>query len=391
MRGFAEVARTGLTAARLHPRRSAATVAGLVAVLLPYTVGLGLAGGLRAEAEAAARAAPDLTLTAEQFGRPVPLPLSTVEVVRAVPGVDRVTPRVVGRVELGQERVAAEVVGVPPDAFPVGAEGVEGRLPANGPRNELVVGSELARRLNLRVGALLPPFYRNRSGERISEVVGVVRPDGPVRLAGAVLTTVETAAHLFDQPGLATELAVDCGPGYEEAVGRALVRAVDFGPARLRVTSRGDLAEAAGRDPAHREGAFTAVFVLAFAAAVLVVLVTSGFGSGERRREVGVLKATGWGTDDVMVRALAESLALSLAGAALAVLLAAAWLKLFNGYWVAGVFLPGVDRAPGFRVPSRLAGPPVLVAFLVSLAVVLCGTLYPTWRAAVTPPRAALR
>ena len=390
MRGFVEVARTGLTAAVVHRRRSAATVAALVAVLLPYTVGHAIARGLRTEAETTARAGPDLTLTAEQFGRPVPIPLTVIEAVRTVPGVDRVTPRITGRIELGQERVGATVIGVPPDVYPVGPEQVEGRLPAVGPRNELLVGADLARRLNLRVGALLPPFYRNRGGERVSEVVGVVRPDGPVWLARAVVVPFDTAAHLFDQPDQATEFLIQVRPGYEDSVRRVLGR-LPLGPARSRVMSREEAGELLARGPAVREGAFTAVFVLGLAVAVLVVLVTSGFGAGDRRREVGVLKAVGWGTDDVLVRALAESLVLSLAGAAVAVLLAAVWLKLLNGYGVAGVFLDDVDRAPGFRVPSDLFGPPVLVAVLLSLAVVLCGTLLPTWRAAVTPPRAALR
>jgi ABC-type antimicrobial peptide transport system permease subunit len=92
-----------------------------------------------------------------------------------------------------------------------------------------------------------------------------------------------------------------------------------------------------------------------------------------------------------MLRSLTESLMISLAGASLAVVLAFIWLKTCNGWWIAGMFLPDVGTTPGFRVPFRLTPIPVLLAFLVALVVVMTGSLYSTWRAAVTPPREAMR
>ena len=108
MRVSLEVARTGLTALRLHPRRAAVTTACVVAVLLPYLVGLGLARGLRDDAEAAVRYGADLYVSGEQFGRPVPLPRSAADDLRKLPGVAAVVPRIVGRVELGPRPVPGE-------------------------------------------------------------------------------------------------------------------------------------------------------------------------------------------------------------------------------------------------------------------------------------------
>ena len=56
-----------------------------------------------------------------------------------------------------------------------------------------------------------------------------------------------------------------------------------------------------------------------------------------------------------------------------------------------GIFLSGVDAAPGFRVPFRLTPVPALLAFLIAFVVVMSGSLYSTWRAATTPPREAMR
>src|SRR5262249_35747364 len=122
-----------------------------------------------------------------------------------------------------------------------------------------------------------------------------------------------------------------------------------------------------------------------------VLLVTSGVGLAERRREVGILKATGWQTDEVMLRGVTESFALGLAAAALALPLAWLWLRPLNGYAIARLFLPRAGAAPDFPVRFPLAPVPALLAFGLSLVIVLSGTLYSTWRAAVVTPAEAMR
>jgi len=311
--------------------------------------------------------------------------------------VTEVVPRIVGEVVLGRDAVHAVLVGLPPEHSAVWADCIAGDLPRTSSLNELVIGTSLARRLNLKVGSMLPPFYRNDKGERLSRVVGVFKPDAPLWQANLILTTFDTAATIFDQPDAATDLLVSCRPASQADVSRAIERGLSFhdsagqGVLRPRVTAREDLLAVLPRGLLHREGVFNLHFLLAFVIGILVLLVTSGIGLGERRREIGILKATGWQTDEVLLRGLVESFALSLAGTCVALLLAWVWLRVFNGYGVAGLFLDGVGARPDFPVPFRLTPVPFLLAFVLAFTIVLTGTLYSTWRAAVTPPREAMR
>src|SRR5439155_2933462 len=81
-----------------------------------------------------------------------------------------------------------------------------------------------ASRLHLYIGSVLPPYYRNRQGEHLSEVVGIFKSDVSFWQANLVLTTFESATAIFDQPGLATDLLVYCRPGYEPAVRASILR-----------------------------------------------------------------------------------------------------------------------------------------------------------------------
>jgi len=398
MSAFLGIARTSLTAILLYPLRSLVTTACLVAVLLPFLAGLGLSRGVQQEAEESVRLGADLYVTGSQFGRDVPVPLTALAELGKIEGVRQVVPRIVGGKVLGKEHHNAVLVGLMPEYFPAGIDCIEGRLPAPSTRNELVIGSELARRLRLRVGDMIPPdFYRNRNGERLSEVVGIFRSDVSLWQAHLIFTTFDTAATIFDQQGLATDLLIYCRPGYQDQVRRVILQTVRLAPPKAeanvtpRVTTREELEALLPSGLLHREGIFNLLFLLAFTVGILVVLVTSGFGLSGRRREIGILKATGWQTDEILLRDGVESLLLSLTGVSLSILLAFVWLEWFNGYWIASVFLAGVNTAPGFKVPYRLTPIPVLLAFLISFVVVMSGTLYSSWRAATTAPFEAIR
>ena len=206
----------------------------------------------------------------------------------------------------------------------------------------------------------------------------------------------ETAATIFDQPAHATDFLVYCRPGYESQVAKAIARLEpDAGPqgeqVSPRIVSKAELAALVPRGLLHREGVFNLHFVLAFALGILVLLLTSGMGLTERRREIAILKATGWQTDEVLLRGSVESACLALAAASLAIVIAWLWVRAANGFFIASIFLHGVGAVPAFNVPARLAPLPAFAGLLLSLTLVGSGTLYSIWRAASAPPSGALR
>ncbi len=391
-----EISRTGLAAILLHPLRSLVTVACLVVVLLPFLACLGLSRGLEEEAAVSVSAGADLYVTAQRFGRSVPIPLAASGEIRKLPGVKDVVPRIVGGIVLGAKNENAVLVGMPRDRFPSTLRCVMGRLPAGDRVNELVIGTELARRLRLKVGDVIPPFYHNADGERLSCVVGMFSSDVGIWQANLIFTTLQSAAYIFNQKGTATDLLVWCLPAYQAQVAASIYGTILFPPEtppglNPHVTTREDVTALFRGGLMHREGIFNLHFLLAFVVGILVILTTSGFGLSERRREIGILKATGWQTDQVLLGSAVESCLLALAGIALSVLGAFAWLKGLNGFGIASIFLTGVDMAPGFRVPFRLTPIPVLLAFLIGLVVVLTGSVYSAWRAATAAPVEAMR
>jgi ABC-type lipoprotein release transport system permease subunit len=276
---------------------------------------------------------------------------------------------------------------------------VDGKLPGSrrGEAPELVIGSSLARELNLQVGTVIPPIHRSGGGEKTPRIIGIFESDVSLWQSRMILTTFESAGEIFDQRGLATDLLVYCRAGQPESI---RLRILGSFSESLResttslqhsVTSRSDLESLIPAGLGHREGVFNLLFVAAFGIGILVIMVTSGFGRPERRREIGILKATGWQTDEILLRSLVESLLLGLASAALSILLAWIWLNGFDGYWIAGIFLAGVETTPTITVPYVLSWQQAALAVLIACLLVTTGSAYSTWRTAVTSPAEAMR
>ena len=391
-----DVAITGVQQVLLHPLRNLVTVFGVTAVLVPYITAIGISLGIQQDAEISIDEGADLYVSGHQFGQSSPVPWDASAKIAEIEGVVTVTPRISGPLMIGKNRIPAVVVGLSAERMPPQVECVEGRL-FHEAAAEIVVGSRLARQLGLRPGDRVPPFYRGSRGDRVCQVVGVFRCGVTVWETNLLFTSLPMAAEIFDRPGMATEFLVTCRPGYADSVRERIVRTIRFSlddgrpPISALVTARKDLRAQIPAGLSHREGIFNLLFLVAFVVGILVVLVTSGFGLQERQREVAILKATGWMTDQLLLRSSTESFLLSLSSASLALICSFIWLRWCNGFWIAGVFLYGVGSDLETPVPYRLTPWPIALAYLLSFVVIMSGTSFSTWRAAIAAPCLVMR
>jgi ABC-type lipoprotein release transport system permease subunit len=113
--------------------------------------------------------------------------------------------------------------------------------------------------------------------------------------------------------------------------------------------------------------------------------------SAEERREVGILKAIGWETGDVLQMKLLEGAAVSVTAFLLG--LGAAYVHVFWGGapLLAPVLKGWATLYPAFQLPPRVAPLEVGTLFALTVLPYTAATLVPTWRAAITDPDAVMR
>jgi putative ABC transport system permease protein len=361
-------------------RGYAVAAAGLIAGLAPLLCGVAVSEGVKADALAAVDSGADVYCAWDAFGRNAPMPIEQLEALKALPGVERVVPRIIGQVQLGGELPV--VVGVPFEALRGQSFALDGALPSSG--GEVLIGCELARVLELAPGATIA---LESDTIRLFKVSGVMRSTSSLWSAKAIVCDLAEASQVFGDAQHVSDACVYTRSGYTELVAEAALR---LDP-RFRAQTKPFVASYVAHGMTLREGLFTALFALALALAIPSFAVLSYMGASPRRREIGLLKSEGWSTFDVLEMVALENLLVSLFAASAALSIALLWLQVLRAPLIAPLFLAELPAFPDIAIPSRFLPLPALLAFVFSVVVTMTGSIYTTWRTSITRPVDVLR
>jgi putative ABC transport system permease protein len=315
------------------------------------------------------------------------LTLEDAQALRRLPGVERLTPVVVGqaRVEAGNRGRSVFVYGATHDAVFVWRFGVaQGSflppLEFDRQASVAVLGPKLARELFPASSAL---GQRVRIGGRPFLVVGIMEPKGRFLgfdLDDACYVPVASAMALFRVAEL-TE--IDVSARSAQAIPQvvagitATLKERHRGQEDFTVTTQNEMLDTLGRVMDVVTVAVTGIGAISLVVAAMGILTVMWIAVRERTAEIGLLRALGVERQRVVTLFLLESALLALAGG-------------IGG--LAGSFALGAAlRAaiPGF--PYATPGEAVLAALGVSLLVGLGAGVLPARRAAQVDPIEALR
>jgi len=371
--------------------RNLAVAAGLAFVTALVAAVLLVTLSLRREHRSITGALPDLVVQRTVGGRPALLDPAWAAEVAELPGVRRVRPRVWGYLFYPALPGNVTIVGRPKgtaNRIDRTALTAGGRLPEE--EGEIALGATLAERLAVRVGdeVGLPPPGADGTFLFL-EVVGTFVEESALWTADVAVVVDEDARRLLGVPGervvdLAVELTTPLeAPVIAERVGASFPGA--------RVVDR-VLLERVYALTFGARGGLVAVMLLPALAAFLLLAWDRLTGLDEReRREIGVLKAVGWGTWDVLAARLWENAVVATGGTVLGIVVAYAYVYLARAPGLAGAIFGWSNLYPPFRlVPVLDVG---LFVGLVGALVVpfLAVSLVPAWRAAMRDPQESLR
>ncbi len=355
----------------------------LVAILSPFITAIAISEGVWVQSLISVEKGGDLYLTFDEFGKNAPIPAKYLEEIKNIYGVTRAVPRVVGRGFFQGKLVI--IVGINKEDTSDFFHSIDGRLfSAN--KNEVVVGKWLARHFKLNIG---DQFSMRVQKRKVFTVVGIFSAKSSIWSSNLILMSIEDAWELFNAKGMLTDIQLFTLPGHISVIARDILDILKDKPYRLQ--DKKIVRTFFNRGFALKGGTFTALYLVAFALGIPAVLVASGLGFTERRREVGILKATGWQTTEILELVSFEQLLISLMGATLALLLSFFWMKVFNGAVISQFFIAEIGILPKFTVPARFLPLPTVLAFFLSFIITMVGCFYTTWRAATVPPADSMR
>jgi len=327
---------------------------------------------IKKEAALVLREAPEIVVQRMQAGRHALMPLAYLEKIRAIRGVSRVEGRLWGY-------YYDPVVGANYTLL-------TGRKSL--PPGSMVIGNGISRARGVYEGDLMS--FRTYSGENAGfKVTEILSAESELVSADLMLVNEEDLRHLFGLPReFVTDLAVTVRNPRE--LNTIAAKIADLLPDARPII----------RDEILRtyEAAFDwrgGIMVVLLAGAVLAFVIFawdkgSGLSAGERR-EIGILKAIGWETSDILLMKFWEGAVISLTAFLLGTILA--YLHVFFASSILfGPALKGWSVLyPSFKLMPAVDLYQVATLFFLTVVPYIAASILPSWQAATVDPDSIMR
>jgi ABC-type lipoprotein release transport system permease subunit len=252
----------------------------------------------------------------------------------------------------------------------------------------VAIGAALARELATRVHA--PIVFQSYTGELFTfEVASILPQDAELATADLVLMGEEDFRAFFNYPaGHYTDIAISVANPREipTVAGKLTSRLPD-----TRAILREDVLRTYESIFNWREGIVLVLLFGAILAFAIFAMEKAAGLSADEKREIGILKAIGWETGDVIRMKLWEGILISLTAFLLGYL--AAYLHVFRlASALFGPVLKGWSTLyPRFDLSPEVDGFQVATLFFFTVFPYAVATVVPIWRAAITDPDSVMR
>jgi ABC-type lipoprotein release transport system permease subunit len=140
-----------------------------------------------------------------------------------------------------------------------------------------------------------------------------------------------------------------------------------------------------------RGGILLAILLGAMLAFIIFAWDKASGLSMEEKREIGILKAIGWETSDIIRMKFWESLAVSLSSFLMGIVLAYIHV-FFTSFMLFEPVLKGWSTLyPAFKITPFIDGAQVASLFFLTVVPYTVATIIPSWRAAIVDPDSVMR
>jgi ABC-type lipoprotein release transport system permease subunit len=351
-----------------------------VALLAVYTAVVFVLGsvmffteGMRREAHIILHGSPEIIVQKMVAGRHDLIPLAYMEKIRQIKGVQSVKERLWGYYY--DPVVGANYTLLVPDEFALG----EGNI---------AIGKGISRKRLAYEGDILS--FRGYSGEPLTFQIGeIFSPDSELVSADLVTVSEEDFRGMFAMPkGVATDLVIKARNPKELAT--IATKIVQLLP-DTRPILRDEILRTYDAVFSWRSSLMLVILLGAVFSFIILAWDKATGMSAEEKREVGILKAVGWETADVLLMRFWEGVVVSASAFMLGVLLAYGHVFFASAMLFEPVLKGWSVLYPEFKITPFIAFNQVAALFFLTVIPYTVATIVPSWRTATIDPDSVMR
>jgi hypothetical protein len=353
------------------------TVAALASILF-------LTESLKSEAAFVLDSAPDLIVQRTVGGRHDLVPIDYAKAIKKIPGVGRVKPRYWGYYYDVLTGANYTILAADNDAKQL--ELLDGRMPEKS--NECAIGAGVGELRNTGTeGELI--LVNSRNTGVLYEVVGVFRAESSLLTNDLVVLTNDSVIDFFDLPAArATDIAVSIRNKREVQTVAAKVKRLF---PDTRPITKSELVRTYDMVFNWRSGMMLTVFSAAVIAFCILAWDKATGISADEKQEIGILKAIGWDTSDVLVLKFWEGLIIAMTSFFLGIIVGFLHVFFFDASVLTPVIKGWSVLFPDFHLTPRFNVYQIFVMGFLTVIPYVASTVIPAWKAATTDPETVMR
>ena len=339
------------------------------------------------EAEALLASAPEIVVQRIRGGRHELLSLDRAAEIREIRGVGSVTPRVWGYSYDPPSQATLTLWGadsVPPETLEI-QQGQGLTMDAGG---SCIIGQGIADARFLGIGVRLP--FRCADGDLAAPTVaGIFSSESAILTNDLVVLPTALARRILGiESDRCTDIAVQVhNPNEVDTIVRKLHETWPD----VRAVTRRQILQTYGAVFDWRGGVWILVLSGSIAAFAILVWDKATGLSVEEVNSIGILKAVGWKTTEVMELKAVEGIVVSAVSMLSGLIAAEIHLIVFNGAVFAPIIKGWSVLYPPFEISPELGAYGLLVCIPLAVLPYVAASLLPSWRAAIIDPDTAMR
>jgi ABC-type lipoprotein release transport system permease subunit len=355
--------------------------------------------GLTAEGELSLKYSPDLTVQGIAAGRQTPVDTTYIGTIQQASGITAVVPRIWGYGNIGNTLLV--IVGVDlqrttqnvnfnlENSYPIES----GTFLDPQSNNTVVIGKAVADLLGANVGTVLTILTETNQPRQYT-VVGVFNSESSIYNADMILMNINDARVFFNVPdNKVTDIMVyvsDIDPVTKVTLVNYVAREIGDLP-NTRVLTKDVLLKAQETTYGDRSGYFSVVWYVILISVAIIAFNQTVVVGHESKFEVGLLKALGFSTSDIIQVRLVESAVLGTIAAAVGISFGILFDSVLGAPVLKNFLLGWATLYPNFPVPIFISAQTVLFTFAVTIVPLLFATVIPSWLNATVDPDIAMR
>lgn len=338
---------------------------------------------LRKSAEILLTAVPDVTVQMMSAGRQVPLHISSQEAVKGVLGIADIKQRIWGYYFDEKNGANYTVIGLPQNSVATAVEQslAWGKLPEQ--TGEVIVARPVSESMQLGERKQFSLFRPDLSLQSFIKVGEFSRGNGLVT-DDVLLMSLEDARKLFAMgDDEITDLLIEVGNKAEiDTVAKKISEIL----AGTRVVTKKQIQKTYDVVFSWRSG-FGSICLLTSLFAFIILAWDRAAGlSPEERKEMGILKVTGWQTIDILHLRFWESSVIAFLSFLIGYSLAWGHVTIFDAVLLKPVLLGWSVLQPTYHFTPPFSLVDMLVIAALSVIPYLVATIIPAWKSAMVRP-----